>query len=152
MKNQKGQSLFEVVVALAISTVIIVALVSLASVSIRNAAFSRNKTISSRFVQETTEWLRSQRDDDPTAFIANAQGTWCMPSLVWDTSLHRSCSIDEVIPQTQFTREITFTTNTVFVGGVDKTLINAEVLVFWEDSQGVHEVKSSTDFSDWRQR
>lgn len=152
MKNQKGQSLFEVVVALAISTVIIVALVSLASVSIRNAAFSRNKTISSRYVQETTEWLRSQRDENSAAFITNAQGTWCMPSLSWDTTLHRACLVDEVIPQTQFSRSVTFTTSTVVVSGVDKTLINAEVLVSWEDSQGIHDVRSSTDFSDWRQR
>lgn len=33
-----------------------------------------------------------------------------------------------------------------------KTIINAEVVVYWTDAQGYHEVKSATSFTDWRQR
>ena len=59
---QKGQSLFEAVVALAISALIIVAVVALVASSIRNASFSRNVTLASRYAQQATEWLRGQRD------------------------------------------------------------------------------------------
>ena len=33
-----------------------------------------------------------------------------------------------------------------------KNFIEAVVVVYWNDAQGYHEVRSSTSFSDWRQR
>ena len=66
-----GQSLFEVVVALAISTLVIIAVVSLAALSIRNTDFSKNKTLASKYAQDATEWLRGQRDADFDAFASN---------------------------------------------------------------------------------
>lgn len=146
-----GQSLFEVVVALAVSTVIITALVALASNSIRNATFSKNNTVASRYAQEATEWLRSQRDNDPTVFLSNAQGVWCMQTLSWENP-QRLCDAGEEISQTPFVRNISFSTGTFVVNGENKTLITANVSVSWNDAQGAHEVRNSTDFSDWRQR
>lgn len=148
MKNQKGQSLFEVVVALAISTMVIIALVALAASSIRNANFSKNKTIASRYAQEATEWLRAQRDADPTAFALKT-GTFCMQTLSFDVA--GSCNADMMISDL-FNREVTLTSSIVSVGGVDKNIITADVAVTWKDVQGDHEVKSTTEFSDWRQR
>jgi len=45
----KGQSLFEVVVALAISALIIITLVSVVGNSIKNATFSKNKTLAANY-------------------------------------------------------------------------------------------------------
>jgi len=45
MKSQSGQSLFELVVAIAISALIIVAMVSLAVNSIQNSNFAKNKAL-----------------------------------------------------------------------------------------------------------
>lgn len=147
----RGQSLFEVVVALAISTVIITALVALATSSIRNATFSKNKTIASRYAQEATEWLRSERDKDPQAFQTKAlTAAWCMQALSWDMSGH--CNAGDEIFQTSFKREVAFTIDQVLVGSSNKTLIRTDVSVIWADAQGSHEVRNSTDFSDWRQR
>lgn len=148
MRNKiKGQSLFEVVVSIAVAALIIVALVSLASNSIRNATFSRNNTLASKFAQETTEWLRGQRDADINLFRTNVQiPTWCMQDLTWLQS--GACNNNDFIPGTPFIREVNFS-QTLISG---KDLITAEVKVYWNDSQGYHEVVSSTQFTDWRQR
>ncbi len=139
-----GQSLFEVIIALAISAIVITALVSLVSNSIQNAAFSRNKTLAANYAQEATEWIRGQRDTDIDLFVLNAVGTRCLNSLSWNGP----CAAGAVIPNTPFTRQTTFTTFNP--GG--KTIIEVDVSVSWTDSKGSHETRSATNFSDWRQR
>lgn len=146
-KRFGGQSLFEVVVALAITALIIVALVSLASNSVRNATYSKNNSLASTYAQELTEWLRSQRDANMTVFTTNTLSpTWCFPSLNWNYV--GACNGGNPIAGTQFFRQATFTSTLVNA----KTLIQADVTVSWDDSQGTHSVKSSTNFADWRQR
>jgi Tfp pilus assembly protein PilV len=150
-KNEKGQSLFEVVLALGVITAITVGIVSLAVSSIRNATFSKNKTLAGRYVQEATEWLRSERDNDFTTFqgeALTAPGTpMCFPTLAWTGSVG-VCGASETIANTPLFREITFSATTIS----GKTVIDANVRVYWTDAQGGHEVRSSTSFTDWRQR
>lgn len=144
----RGQSLFEVVIALAVSTAVIVGLVILATVSIRNAAFSKNKTLAARYSQETAEWLRGERDSgfDDFEGHALASANWCMPELNWNKI--GVCGDGDKISGTPFTRQVTFTV-TIQDG---KVTVEADVSVSWEDSQGSHIVKSVTGFTDWRQR
>ena len=151
----KGQSLFEVVVAIAVAALVIVGVVIVATNSVRNSTFAKNTSQASIYSQQTTEWLRNQRDTDIAAFVTNATGVWCMPTLpdgqIWlSTEVYNTaCKNGEVIPSTSFTREVTFSTSTV---GTAKNIITASVSIRWTDSQGVHEVKSATNFADWRQR
>lgn len=147
LKLQKGQSLFEVVVALAISTLIIVAVVSLASNSIRNSTYSKNKTLAASYAQEAMEWLRNQRDSNTAGFFASVQTSpWCLAILSFDTP--GACVSGQVIADTPFSREVSFSTTTLN----SKTVLEASVKVYWNDSQGYHEVVNNTDFTDWRQR
>jgi hypothetical protein len=148
MKNEKGQSLFEVVLALGVITAICVGIVSLAVSAIRNASFSKNKTLAGRYAQEVTEWLRSERDTDFNIFEDNIiTSPRCFPSLNW-TGRVGSCGESDNIAGTPLFRVIEFTTNTIS----GKTVIDASVRVYWDDAQGAHEVRSTTSFSDWRQR
>lgn len=145
---QEGQSLFEIMLALAVSTLIIVAIVTLASNAIRNTTFSRNKTLATRFSQEATEWLRGERDTDFSVFETRAlTPLYCLPSLSWAASSIGSCSSGQEIVNTIFRREVSFATS--LVSG--KTLIEVGVKVYWTDGQGTHEVRSVTNFSDWRE-
>ena len=147
MKNQKGQSLFEVVLALGVITAITVGIVSLTVSAIRNAAFSKNKTLAGRYAQEATEWLRSERDNDFTVFETHAQTPlWCFSGLNWNKV--GACGEADKISGIPLLRDVTFSTN--LVSG--KTVIEANVRVYWDDAQGLHEVRSATSFSDWRQR
>lgn len=152
MRSERGQSLFEVVLALAIATIIIVAMVALASLAIRNSNFSRNKTLATRYSQEATEWLRGERDTDFDAFFVRAANPlYCLKSLSWTESTIGPCTDGQEIPGTLFKREIGFIRTTVDVGGVPKNVVEAEIKVYWQDAQGVHEVKSITNFTDWRE-
>ncbi len=152
MRNQKGQSLFEVVMALAIATIIIVAMVALAASAIRNTNYSKNKTLATRYSQEATEWLRGERDANfDTFFTRAAIPLYCLKSLSWSQATIGVCTAGGEIPGTLFKREVGFGRSTVDVGGVPKNVVEAEIKVYWQDAQGIHEVKSVTDFTDWRE-
>ncbi len=143
MKN--GQSLFEVIIALAVAAIVIVAVVGLTANSIRNASFSRNKTLASRYASDAVEWLRSERDSDIDNFLSNSALPYCLPTLSWD--LARVCNDDDVIVGTPFIRAVSFSNTS----GVT-TIVEATVKVYWEDSQGVHDFTTIANFTDWRQR
>ena len=153
-KNEKGQSLFEVVLALGVITAITIGIVSLAAGSIRNASFSKNKTLAGRYAQEATEWLRGQRDADFDAFKESVDelsaSALCIPTSPnpnWNGRVG-GCGASDTITGTSLFREVLFSTD--LVSG--KTVIEADVRVYWTDAQGDHEVRSATSFTDWRQR
>lgn len=144
-KYNEGQSLFEVILALALSTLIIVALVSLVTNSIKNATYSKNKTYATRYTQEATEWLRGQRDIDWDAFYTNVTACpptyeQCLDTLTWSNC--NTCSDAEFIKDI-FKREVVFT-------NITADSITVEVKTYWTDAQGIHEVQSSTILTDWR--
>lgn len=142
-----GQSLFEVVLALGVITAISVGIVSLTVSAIRNAAFSKNKTLAGRYAQQATEWLRSERDNDFDAFQTHALTLrWCLSELNWEKV--GVCGDSDKIAGTPLSREVSFLSN--LVSG--KTVIEADVKLYWQDAQGLHETRSVTSFSDWRQR
>ncbi len=152
-KNQRGQSLFELLLAIGISALIIVVLVSLASSAIQNAVFSRNETLASRYAEAATEWLRGQRDNNTAAFFNNASSppaSWCLKDSTLGNSSwndHSACGTGDKISGTPFIRQVDFS-----VTGSGKTIVTAGVSVSWTDSKGIHKVSSATKFSDWRQR
>ena len=150
MKQQinKGQSMFEVVIALFIISMIIVGVVSLSTISLSNSIFSRNKTLAGRFTQEASEWIRSQREQDSALFITNvtANVNYCLQELVWTNT--GKCSSSEVITGTIFTRQATFSTSTI----TGKSIVEATIITFWNDSKGYHEAKSVTNFNDIREQ
>jgi hypothetical protein len=153
-KNISGQSLFEIVIALALSVLIIVSLVSLAANAVRNSTYSRNKTQAARYSQEATEWLRGQRDTSFDYLYDMASvAVYCFPVLDWtEAEAVAACPVDNVITGTIFRREISFARRTISDGGINKSVIDATVNVYWQDAQGVHEVKSATSFTDWREQ
>ena len=142
----KGQSLFEVLFAIAIAAIILVGVVSLSSSGVRNSAFSRNKTLATRFAQETTEWIRRERDftNDWTAFSAHA-GTHCFSSTPISSWAPGGCGSN--ISGTIFEREAVLTVSTTTVAGDTMDIF---VTVSWEDAQGTHEVKTVTSLTNWR--
>lgn len=147
VRTQSGQSLFEMVIAIAITTLVIISLVTLAGNSIRNTTFSKNKTLAGRHAQEAIEWLRSQRDSDFDTFQFNTLTPgWCLSELAFTDV--GTCASGEVIAGTDFQREATFDQFTL--GG--KTVIAVVVRVYWDEGGNSHEVRLTTEFSDWRER
>lgn len=142
-----GQSLFEVVLALAVVTLITVGIIILTTDSIKNSSFSKNKTLASRFAQEAIEWIRKERDKNFSTFLGHAAiPTYCFDTLTWSNI--GPCSSSEKISGTILTREVDFTTYTVS----GKNIVEALVVVSWSDSKGYHESRSSTNFNDLREK
>jgi len=150
----KGQSLFELVIAIGISALIIVVLVSLVSNALHNASFAKNETLSGRLSQEAVEWLRGQRDSDASAFFTNVASypygiPRCFNDLNWSSI--GPCGTDDKISDL-FVRQIVFRSVSVTIDGETKNIVEADITVSWTDSKGLHQVTNATDFSDWRQR
>lgn len=62
MFNDKGQSLLELVVVIAVVVIVIGALTFATIASLRNAQFSQNQAQATKLAQEALEWTRSGRD------------------------------------------------------------------------------------------
>lgn len=148
-KAQKGQSLFEVVIALGVMSFILVGIVSLAGASIRNSSFSNNNALATKFTQEGMEWLRQRRDESWITFTsksAASPGTvWCLRdlSLASWPGTSGSCTATEFISGSNlFFRQATLITVSVDV-------IDVATTVSWSDAQGTHSVRTSTLFTNW---
>lgn len=146
--RERGQSLFEVVLALAVVSLVLIVLVAMASVSIRNASFARNKTLANRHTQKAIEWLRSERDAGWSAFYGRSLlsgQVWCINAdpPAWPGQVFGLCSSDDTIGDSIFTRKVTLLT-------IDTDTIQAEVDTFWIDGGGEHHAKSSTVFTNWK--
>lgn len=158
--NQIGQSLFEVVFALGLVSVILIAIVALSTGSIRNSTYTKNNVLVTQEAQTGTEWLRSERDGGWDLFKGKATAlgkTWCISDLDWNSA--NSCGASQYINGTLYKRQVILTTADRFPGGgsvptptpdgiIDT--IDAVVVVTWTDSQGTHEVKNQTSYTDWR--
>ena len=152
-KFQQGQTLLEVMVAFAVVTMILVAIVSRGAESIRSAAFARSQVKATRYAQEGVEWVREQRDKMGwTNFedeIAPGPVTYCVPKV---SSLLSSlspafCGAGDEIDGTIFSREVEFDYNAADASG--EAFIEVLVTVTWEDSIGTHDVKYNTNLSKW---
>jgi Tfp pilus assembly protein PilV len=73
--NQKGQSLVEVVIALAIAVTIVIAFTNATISSIRNANYAKNQNQATKYVQQALEVIRAIRDQDGTIDGTNAFST-----------------------------------------------------------------------------
>lgn len=133
----RGQSLFEVVVAVGLSALILAGVVSLSAGSVRTSSFSQNNAQATKLAQEAMEWLRSQRDAGWASFRDDHSGTsnLCLSPIGWGGS----CPI----PGTIFNRSVTLSV-------LDSDRVDAIVIVTWKDAQGTHEVKTQTRFTSWR--
>lgn len=149
--SMRGQSLFEVIIAIGVIALILVGVVSLATVSVRNSSFAGNNALATKYAQEGAEWLRQQRDASWSIFIANT-GNTCLGTLAWGVT----CPI----PGTLFSRAISFTCFRYNAGPPpieiplacsDPTVDIADttVTVSWTDAQGTHVVRSATRLTNW---
>lgn len=144
LTNKKGQSLFELLVAVFITAVTLVSLLSLVGSSISNSTLARDRSEAVRYTNEVTEWLRSERDAGWTAFIARGSSTgriYCLQSLSWSTTT--PCG---AIAGTKFIRELTL----IYNAALDPNVVEARVVTTWSDSGGTHESRATTKLTNWR--
>lgn len=129
MKNSKGQSLIEVIAGLAVMMIVILSLVTVTTVSVRNASFSRNQMLATKYAQEWIEEARNLRETQTKEVFFTGS----------------SCDIaHQPILQTVFSRERTCSLSP------DGETIEVIVTVSWSDAQGTHESKLTTELTNWK--
>jgi len=138
--RNKGQSFFEVIVALGLISIVLITLVAMASLSIRSSVYARNQTEANRFSEQAIEWLTEEKDSGWTVFSGHSPLTnSCFQNTTWSNS-QSPCPL---ISGTIFTRTLTLLTN-------PDTSINATINTSWTDAQGSHSVSSSTIFTNYK--
>lgn len=125
LKSQKGQTIIEILIAIAVGALVLTAIAATATVTVSNAEFAQRKTEAVKYLEEGVENVRIARDnaDSWTDFI----------NLSWD---------DETIGN--YTRETTVT-------DTGPNEVTVTVVVKWIDAKGTHEVTSTTILSNWAQ-
>jgi len=127
--SEKGQSLLEVVIALAVVGLVIMALIRVTVISVRNAAFARNQVLATKYAQEWLEEARNWRDQqDPEVFFVDGSCN-AGPEAVDIFTRTRTCSLS--------------------VEG-DKKTMTVVVEVSWTDAVGDHQSRLETRLTNWR--
>lgn len=92
MKLRPAQIIIELVIALAVAMVAIVALIQSTTKSVSNSTFSKSQTTADQLVVEAIEWLRSEKNKSWPDF-SGKNGTYCLNTLDWNTTV--PCSTGE---------------------------------------------------------
>ncbi|MDP1743653.1 MAG: hypothetical protein Q8L51_02580 [Candidatus Amesbacteria bacterium] len=85
MKFRPAQIIIELVIALAVAMVAIVALIQSTTKSISNSTYSKSQTTANQLATEAVEWLRSEKNKSWPDFSAK-NGTYCFNTLDWNTT------------------------------------------------------------------
>ncbi len=132
-KNEKGQSLFEIIVAISLIALIITSIVSITSIALKNNVHARNQSLAVDYTQEAYEHLRSIKNENWDAFYPYSSDdpgtTWCMNTLENPLTNSGDCDDVETIDNkgTQFTREATLVRNSI-------NSISVNIEVSWSES------------------
>lgn len=140
MKNRHGQSLLEVIIALAVVLLVVLALVAAVVSSVKSTDLAKRKSQAAAYAQEGMENLRSLRDSSWANFASLATGSnRCFAGPVPSDIACLSCPNLGVV----FTRCAKLETP---VGNQ----IKATVTVSWTDAQGTHKSELVSQFSKWQ--
>ncbi len=126
LKLSRGQSIIEVVIALSLVAIVVLALVRVTISSIQNSTFARDQRLATQYAQEGIENARKLKEEDETEF--------------WG----KSGSEEETIGN--FERTVTYTP----VSGEEDQKMEIQVIVTWEDTKGTHQSELSTYLTRWK--
>lgn len=129
----KGFSLIEVLVFTAVLGLFFVAAISVATFNLKNMKIQEHKILATRFAEEGVEWVKQEKEDDWTEFIARgspAGTTYCLNSLGWTSGSCGDYSLGTI-----FKRELVITSSGDTV-----------LTVYWQDMGTVLSVPIKTVF------
>ncbi len=121
MIRKNGQSLIEVIVAMAVAIIITSGLLVAVIVAVRNSQFAKNQVQATKFAQEGMENARQERDSDWDTFWAKG-GTTYGPTVLG-------------------TGSVNFYRNTMYedISGGANDKMKVTVNVSWTDTVGTHQ-------------
>ncbi len=124
-RNQSGQSLLEVVAALAAALLVILGLVRVTIVSMRNSQMAKNQALATQYAQEAMEKIRAYRD----------QNSW---EIFWDDMDDLSSGPTDI--DTLFSKTVLVENAETSPGAADRAKVT--VTVSWESGRHQSEIVS----------
>lgn len=137
-----GQMLVELLIALGVATLAVMALVSITTRSISNAGFSKSQSTASSYATGAMEWIRPQKNSDWQTFVARAGQTYCINDLVWPAQAG-SCTAKSLAGT--FSREVKLTV--ISAGPVQQ--VEAVVTVNWSEAKRDFTSRQTTVFTSY---
>lgn len=143
-KPQLGQSLIEVLTALAVVLLVIIALIRATTTSMKGSDFAKTQSSATSYGQEAIEWIRAERDKNWDNIADKVTpGKICLNALDWTATA--PCNEDSIPLAGKFQRQVILSSV-----GTEGKQIKVEVTVSWQDSSGEHQSVLTTYLSNWR--
>lgn len=124
----RGETLIEVLIALALITVVATALAAVVVTSMGNARFSKDQNLATQSAQEGMEIVRRIRDNNYVDFRNIASATYCLNEGVTALPLPADCTSANV--SGNFLRKVIITQD-----GCATNVAKVIVTVSWQDSK-----------------
>ena len=149
VKMKKSFSLIEVLVFVSIVALFFVAAAAVSVATLRNMIINEHKIVATRYAEELSEWLRSEKEADWNLFYTNVSASACgltnrcftsvagSEDQVWLNSCNPCGLIDNL-----YSRTVDFSTNPGPPPRVDTT-----VNVSWQELGNTYTVPIKTGFS-----
>jgi len=139
---QSGQSLIEVVIALAAAIIIVTAITSIVLNALSNAQHSKSQNLATAYAQEGTEVLKRMKESNWSAFDGVVNGTYCMRKsnpTNFPNEIRNGSNCDRNI-ESFYVREVDirkFSDNCTYqdANGATQKVTEATVTVKWNDGK-----------------
>lgn len=107
-----GQAIVEIVIAFAVATIAVLAMVQVATKSLSNAGAAKRAAQATAYAMEGMEWVTGQKYTVNWSNFWSKTGDWCLNdvglTVTWDTLPVGNCGTG-VITSTEHTRYMTLT-------------------------------------------
>jgi hypothetical protein len=140
MKNQKGQSLVEALIALGVATIVVSAMAVAAITAVSNSDFGKYQNLATQYAQQGMEVVRQQSQTDWSKFAATAgtdsANSYCLDQTIPPkfTSLQGCTEINDQNGHAFFLRDVTLLQTGPANQGC-RGAIQATVDVSWRDGK-----------------
>ena len=133
----------EVLVFVVVVSIFFTSAASISSYMIRAAKINERKIMATRYAEELSEWMRSEKETDWVAFASHSDvsGTTqhCFGTLSWSSG---SCNINTVLSRRAYLKQVKDPSNFVYQ-------VEISIEVYWTEAGKNYTVPLKTTYSIW---
>lgn len=145
-KFKAGQSLIEMVIAIGMMSFLMVAILSVTSLSIKNTRVAQDRSQAVGLAQEGIELMRTYRDFSWTDFYNLANGQ----SYILEDNWTVESGLSQIgCDQTNYFDASNYYSRCVSLSTVEVNSVVIEVVVYWQEGSQLKSISQSTTLSLW---
>lgn len=156
MKDQRGQSVLEILIATAFVAVVLVGLLVLGTNSLKSTSYSRNLNQASDYANQGVDWLRNMRqtlgwnvlkdifdEDTPGTSL-----TYCLNTLPDSESELRAFVSASCVPETYISATTFWREATIDLESIGQGVIAITITTFWQNTI-THDASVQIKLTQW---